>query len=205
MTGAEFAANAIQYSGTREGSDRHKEIVDIYNTIKPLPRGYKAKYTDAWCAIFVSAMAQKMGVTDKISCECSAHYMWEHMCTQKITKSKAQIGDIVFYDFNGDNWCDHVGILLDKSGRDYKVLEGNRSDAVGVRTIPYSNANIYAVVHPNWDEQVDVSGTIKSLETVAVEVIQGKWGNGNERKKRLTAAGYDYTSVQKIVNSILKK
>ena len=44
----------------------------------------------------------------------------------------------------------------------------------------------------------------KSVDTLAKEVIQGKWGNGEERKKRLTAAGYDYNAVQKRVNEILK-
>lgn len=44
----------------------------------------------------------------------------------------------------------------------------------------------------------------KSIETLAKEVIQGKWGNGAERKQRLTAVGYDYSAVQKRVNEILK-
>ena len=43
----------------------------------------------------------------------------------------------------------------------------------------------------------------KSVDEVAREVIQGKWGNGADRKKRLTDAGYDYNEVQKKVNSIL--
>jgi hypothetical protein len=33
------------------------------------------------------------------------------------------------------------------------------------------------------------------VETIAKEVIAGKWGNGTERKKKLTAAGYDYSAV----------
>ena len=48
------------------------------------------------------------------------------------------------------------------------------------------------------------SSSKKSIETLAKEVIAGKWGNGEERKKRLTAAGYDYNAVQKRVNEILK-
>lgn len=44
----------------------------------------------------------------------------------------------------------------------------------------------------------------KSLEEIAKEVIAGKWGNGNERKTALTKAGYDYTTIQKIVNKLLK-
>lgn len=44
----------------------------------------------------------------------------------------------------------------------------------------------------------------KSLEEIAKEVIIGKWGNGNERKKTLTKAGYDYTTIQSLVNKLLK-
>ncbi len=43
----------------------------------------------------------------------------------------------------------------------------------------------------------------KSIDEIAREVIQGKWGNGTDRKKRLTAAGYDYDEVQKMVNKLL--
>ena len=43
----------------------------------------------------------------------------------------------------------------------------------------------------------------KSIDEIAREVIQGKWGNGAERKKKLTDAGYDYNAVQKKVNEIL--
>ena len=44
----------------------------------------------------------------------------------------------------------------------------------------------------------------KSVTALAKEVIAGKWGVGEDRKKRLTAAGYDYTAVQKKVNEMLK-
>lgn len=46
--------------------------------------------------------------------------------------------------------------------------------------------------------------TKKTNEEIAKEVIQGKWGNGQERKTRLTNAGYNYNDVQKIVNKMLK-
>lgn len=42
----------------------------------------------------------------------------------------------------------------------------------------------------------------KSNEEIAQEVIRGDWGNGQERKDRLTAAGYDYDAIQSIVNRI---
>ena len=45
----------------------------------------------------------------------------------------------------------------------------------------------------------------KSNEEIASEVIEGKWGNGEERKNRLTNAGYNYSDIQKIVNQKLNK
>jgi hypothetical protein len=44
---------------------------------------------------------------------------------------------------------------------------------------------------------------MNKLETVAREVIIGKWGDGDERRKRLTKAGYNYAEVQAIVNKLL--
>ncbi|MGN0477544.1 MAG: N-acetylmuramoyl-L-alanine amidase, partial [Ruminococcus sp.] len=43
----------------------------------------------------------------------------------------------------------------------------------------------------------------KSIDTIAREVINGKWGNGTARKSKLTKAGYDYNAVQKRVNQLL--
>lgn len=46
--------------------------------------------------------------------------------------------------------------------------------------------------------------TKKSDMEIAKEVIAGKWGNGNDRKNRLTAAGYNYSTIQQMVNSLCK-
>lgn len=45
----------------------------------------------------------------------------------------------------------------------------------------------------------------KSVTEIAQEVIAGKWGNGDERKQKLTEAGYNYTEVQKKVNELTAK
>ena len=47
------------------------------------------------------------------------------------------------------------------------------------------------------------SSSKKSIDTIAREVIQGKWGNGNDRKRRLESAGYNYREVQNRVNQLL--
>ena len=43
----------------------------------------------------------------------------------------------------------------------------------------------------------------QAIDDIAHEVIQGDWGNGEERKERLEAAGYDYDAVQQRVNELL--
>lgn len=55
-----------------------------------------------------------------------------------------------------------------------------------------------------WINIVDVTSQLKSIDEVAREVIQGKWGNGADRKNRLTQAGYDYSAVQARVNQLMK-
>ena len=45
----------------------------------------------------------------------------------------------------------------------------------------------------------------KPAVTIAKEEIAGKWGNGQERRRRLTNAGYNYPTIQAVVNQLLKK
>lgn len=48
-----------------------------------------------------------------------------------------------------------------------------------------------------------ISRNLEDLKKVAQEVISGKWTNGDERKKKLAEAGYDYAAIQSIVNNLL--
>lgn len=59
--------------------------------------------------------------------------------------------------------------------------------------------NKYDLTKWDWDK-----AEAKSLDDIAKEVIEGKWGSGETRKQKLTAAGYDYKAVQKRVNELLK-
>lgn len=54
-------------------------------------------------------------------------------------------------------------------------------------------------------KKTSASTTVKkSVNTLAKEVLAGKWGNGADRKSRLTKAGYDYNKVQARVNKLVK-
>ena len=48
------------------------------------------------------------------------------------------------------------------------------------------------------------NSALKPIDEIAREVIRGDWGNGDERKQRLTAAGYDYGKVQARVDELLR-
>lgn len=60
------------------------------------------------------------------------------------------------------------------------------------------------IVNPNYPYNPPAPTPKKSNEEIAREVIAGKWGNYPERKTRLEAAGYDYATIQGIVNEMLK-
>ena len=72
------------------------------------------------------------------------------------------------------------------------------------------DCNVFYGDGTTWDKYAGKSGTTqpvkptqpvkKSNEEIANEVINGAWGNGEDRKKRLNDAGYNYTVVQAIVN-----
>jgi hypothetical protein len=61
----------------------------------------------------------------------------------------------------------------------------------------------YCTVQGTVAEEKSETSSLKSVDEIAKEVIRGDWGNGDERKKKLTAAGYDYAAVQKRVNALL--
>lgn len=201
--------------GKKESDGSHKSIIDIYNGHRPLPRSYKVKYTDAWCATTVSAVAIKLGYTSIMPIECSCYYLIEQAKKMGIwQENDAYIpkpGDEVLYDWQdsgkGDNkgTPDHVGMVESVSGNTFIVIEGNCSDAVKRRTMQVNGRYIRGFICPKYDSDGSTPSkdNLLSLHQIATEVIAGKWGSGDERKSKLTKAGYDYAKVQKKVNEIL--
>lgn len=68
---AQDALNVMRsWLGYSEANGKFKKIIDLYNSHKPLARGYAVKYTDEWCDTTVSAAAIKAGAVDLIGTEC---------------------------------------------------------------------------------------------------------------------------------------
>lgn len=92
-----------------------------------------------------------------------------------------------------------------KTWADSKSQKGAFSILANAKKCASSNKG-YSVFDENGKKvyPADASSTKKSVDTIASEVIRGDWGNGDERKKKLTAAGYDYSAVQKKANELLR-
>lgn len=255
---------AKAWLGVRAGSAEHANILKIYNTQKPLPRGTRMKDVDPWCAAFVSAVSLQCGLRDIMPTEMSCHQMiLLYRQLGRWVENDAYVpspGDVIFYDWNdGKNYAatdntgtpKHVGIVTACDGKTISVIEGNNERfAVGVRFVEVNGRFIRGFGIPNYaskateeepankaddlarkivmeinDSGLDAAqvlakvsallGTEKPAETpaepdmpsydvdkIALEVLNGKWGNGAVRRRRLTAAGYDYKTVQNRVNEI---
>lgn len=168
---------AKAWIGRKESDGSHKEIINIYNNHRPLARGYKVKYTDPWCATFVSAVAIKCGCTDVIPTECGCEQMIDLFKKSgnwiENENRTPNIGDIIFYDWNdngvGDNkgYSDHVGIVEKVSNGKITVIEGNYSDGVGRRVIAVNGKGIRGYGVPKYSVNSGNS-TVKVGDTVTV-------------------------------------
>ena len=149
---------AEAFYGCESGDAQQKMIVSLYNQISPLPRGYKLKDSDPWCAAFVSACAYVVGILDKVYPECGAQEMWnKYPASQRCQEhgKQAERGDILFYDWNADGRIDHVGIVLLRLEDALQVIEGNFGGKCDIRFITDDAPEIYGIVKPNWEEASD--------------------------------------------------
>lgn len=193
-TRKKFLDTAHNYLGAVELSPVHRNLIDIYNKISPLPRGYKVKYTDAWCAAYVSAVAKESGM-ENFPYECGVFEM-----VKKFEKSGSYInrkkqdnepiicpGDIVFFKRS------HVGIITNVDETIVSTIEGNANNKVMQRTYRRNDIDImgYGMI-------------LFPLDLVVEDVINGKYGNGAERRRNLEAQGFDYDTIQAEVNILLK-
>ena len=156
---------AEQWLGCKESDGSHKKIIDLYNSHKPLARSYPVKYTDEWCATYVSAVAIACGLTDIMPTECSCSKMvalyqklgrW-----QEADDYVPQLGDVVMYDWadtgSGDNKGnpDHVGIVAYISGNSMKIIEGNISNSVAYRALSVNGKYIRGYCLPDYASKAD--------------------------------------------------
>ena len=157
---------AQSWLGYNEADGSHKQIIDVYNSHRPLARGYTVTYTDAWCATFVSAVSIKLGYTDIMPTECGCPKMialYQNLGAWVEDDSRTpNPGDIIFYDWqdsgNGDNTGnpDHVGIVEKVENGIITVIEGNYSNSVKRRQLEVNGKNIRGYGVPKYDKKASV-------------------------------------------------
>lgn len=213
---AKYASKVVEQAkawlGKNEADGSHREIIDVYNSQRPLPRGYKVKCkpngdstNDAWCATLVSAVAVKLGYTDIIPPECGCPQMINLF--QKLgawVENDAYVpnpGDILFYDWQdngiGDNLgsADHVGIVEKVEGDTITIIEGNYSKSVKRRTLKVNGRYIrgYGVPKYNAETVVDKPTTTKTeVCTVEVKVLRKGAKGDNVKALQILLIGRGY-------------
>ena len=207
---------AQKWIGLNEYDGTHMEIIDLYNSQRLLPRGYKMKRGDSWCAATISSIAVKLGYTDIIPTECSCGEMLKKATIMGIFLENdayvASPGDLVLYDWGDKNpksdnkgYPDHIGVIERVANGKYTVIEGNYANEVKRRLLDINGQYIRGFICPRYDLEEIPKTDGKLLQEIAKAVVRGEWGNGANRKARLEAAGYNYQEVQTLVNKLVKK
>ena len=182
MTEQEMRAKVVSIArgwiGCKESNGSHRRIIDLYNSHKPLARGYAVKYTDAWCSTFASAVAIKAGLTDIIPTECGCQKHIELFkklgSWQENDAYVPSPGDYIFYDWQdsgiGDNTgaADHVGIVEKVAGNTITVIEGNYSNSVKRRTLAVNGRYIRGYGVPKYGSTTAAEAAIDKLAKLGV-------------------------------------
>lgn len=171
---------AKSYLGTTEGSNNHREIIDLYNKAR-YSDAYQMTMQDPWCCAFVVAVFEQCGMRDIIPCYAACDQMisvftkWGRYYSRSVRSVRP--GDIVFYDWNGDLSSDHVGIVIQNSFGDLSVIEGNKSDSVAYRNIPSMSPQILGFGVPNYDAsdgtfgESRIDSTSESLDASYIKTL----------------------------------
>ena len=103
-------------------------------------------------------------------------------------------------------WIAHYGLRSDNAYQgEYDMWQNSSGGKINGITGSHVDTNImYTDLIAGEKMDRPVPSDKPSNEEIAREVLDGKWGNGQDRVKRLTDAGYDYSEIQKIVNQLAK-
>lgn len=143
-------------------------IIDTYNSVTPLPRGYIVTYQDAYCAATVSAAAVRAGYTDIMPIECSCRKLIEEAQSMGIWQENdayvPEPGDLILYDWQDgadfprmDNKGepDHVGMIEKIRNNTMTVIEGNLRGEVARRTVTVGGRYIRGYICPHYESKAD--------------------------------------------------
>lgn len=157
---------AQSYIGVREGSQDHQDIIDAYNSVR-YADAYKMTMSDPWCCAFVVACFALCNAGDIIPGYAACNQMisvFKSLGRWKNKWSTVHRGDIIFYDWEGDNSSDHVGIVVQNMQGKLSIIEGNKSDTVGYRELYIGDSCIMGYGEPNYDGSDGNGSSVESTK-----------------------------------------
>ncbi len=171
-TAKQILNQAKKWLGYSEENGKFKIILDIYNSHKPLARGYAIKLSDEWCDAFVSACAIACGAVDIIGTEVGVP---KHVDIFKnkgiwLGRVKPQPGDVIVFDWDGNGSGDHIGYVYSFDGNYIITIEGNYNEEVAKRTITYNHPVILGYARPKYETSEKDDETSKDDKKTTNEV-----------------------------------
>ena len=150
---------AASLVGVRGGSAAHQQLVNDYNSVRPLPVGYAVKNTDDWCDVFVTTIFQREGLSDLVGRECGVERHIQIFKRLGIWNedggSTPKAGDIITFNWDQDSqpnngFADHIGIVESVSNGIIHTIEGNSNDQVRRKTYRIGHGNIRGFASPRY-------------------------------------------------------
>ena len=150
---------AASLVGVRGGTAAHQQLINDYNSVKPLPVGYAVKATDDWCDIFVTTVFQREGLSGLIGRECGVERHIQIFKRLGIWNengaSTPKAGDIITFNWDqnsqpNNGFADHIGIVESVSNGIIHTIEGNSNNQVRRNTYRIGHGNIRGFATPRY-------------------------------------------------------
>jgi len=150
---------AASLVGVRGGSVAPQQLVNDYNSVRPLPVGYAVKNTDDWCDVFVTTIFQREGLSDLVGRECGVERHIQIFKRLGIWNedggSTPKAGDIITFNWDqnsqpNNGFADHIGIVESVSNGVIHTIEGNSNDQVRRKTYQIGHGNIRGFASPRY-------------------------------------------------------
>lgn len=194
--------------GATPGSPAYYDILNIYNSADPLPRGYALKPGDAYCAATVSAAWIRAGLGGQMPIECSCTaMMWQAQRMGMWIEDdgyRPEPGDCIIYDWQdsgaGDNRGDpdHIGMVERVSGNRITVIEGNMGSAhkVGRRSITRNGRYIRGYITPDYGNGRPQPAQKQEVEFVYLPTLYRQTKSGYVKTAQILLNKYNAAGLE---------
>ena len=203
--------NIIEISKRFLGIDNagKEKLINYYNAncfqLVDSNRRYMMRSNDEWCMMFCSVVGHKAGYSkDNFPYEVSVYYAVQKAREQGLytaDKSGLRLGDMVIYDWGYRGGYNHVGFITEITDGYLKVIEGNYSNTVKIRTVKRSSKALQGfILLDRLDPETEIKTDSVDYDKLVSDVLKGLYGNGDERIRNL---GKHYSEVQRRINELL--